>query len=197
MKKYLPLIIGGIVILIVVSWYISGQNRLVEMEENVNAQWSQVENQYQRRLDLIPNLVETVKGYAAQESKIFTEVARLRSQVGSIQAGKEILDDPAAFAKFQKAQTELGGALSRLLVVAENYPELKSNENFLALQSQLEGTENRIAVARKRFNEAVQEYNTAIRRIPMSIIAALGGFKQKAYFSAQEGAEKAPGVSFE
>jgi LemA protein len=196
MKKNLPLIIAGGVVLILVIWYISTQNSLVALEENVNAKWSQVENVYQRRLDLIPNLVETVKGYAAQEKGLLTEIAELRSRVGQMNISKDILDDPEAFERFQAAQGQLGGALSRLLVVSENYPDLKSNQNFLALQSQLEGSENRIAVERKRFIEAVQEYNTAIRRFPASLAAGIGGFSKKASFSATAGADQVPQVKF-
>jgi LemA protein len=196
MKKNLPLWIALGVVVVLVLWYISAQNNLVTLEETVNAKWSQVENVYQRRLDLIPNLVETVKGYAAQEKNLLTEITELRSRVGQMNVSKDILDDPAAFERFQAAQGELGGALSRLLVVSENYPDLKSNQNFLALQSQLEGSENRIAVERKRFIEAVQEFNTAIRRFPTSLVAGIGGFGKKATFTAAEGAEQAPKVSF-
>ncbi len=196
MKKYSTLLIGGGIILVIVLWYVSSYNGLVTTQEGVNGAWSQVQNQYQRRADLIPNLVETVKGYAKQESSVFTQVTEARSRVGSMNISKEILDKPEEFAKFQQAQSQLGGALSRLLVVSENYPQLKSNENFLALQSQLEGTENRIAVERKKFNDVVQAYNTKIKRMPTSIVASIGGFREKAYFQAQEGAEKAPGVKF-
>ncbi|MBI5645808.1 MAG: LemA family protein [Ignavibacteriae bacterium] len=196
MKKYTTLFIGLGIVLVLVIWYINVHNGLVSSQENVTAKWSQVENVYQRRLDLIPNLVETVKGYAKQESSVLTEVTEMRSRVGQMNVSKEILDDPAAFSRFEQAQSQLGGALSRLLAVTENYPDLKSNQNFLALQSQLEGTENRIAVERKRFIEAAQEYNTRIKRIPTSIIASLGGFKEKAYFSATQGADQAPKVSF-
>ena len=196
MKKFLPLLIGGGIILILILWYMNAYNGLVTSNEKVNGSWSQVQNQYQRRIDLIPNLVETVKGYAKQESSVLTQVTELRSRVGSMQVTKEILDRPEEFAKFQQAQSQLGNALSRLLVVSENYPDLKSNQNFLALQSQLEGTENRIAVERKRFNETVQDYNTRIKRMPTSIVASLGGFKEKAYFQAQQGADTAPKVSF-
>ena len=196
MKKNLPLIIAGAVVVILVLWYISAQNNLVTMEENVNAKWSQVENVYQRRLDLIPNLVATVKGYADQEKELLTEITELRSRVGQMNVSSDILNDPAAFERFQQAQGQLGGALSRLLVVSENYPDLKSNQNFLALQNQLEGSENRIAVERKRFIEAVQEYNTAIRRFPASLVAGIGGFSKKANFTAAEGAEQAPKVEF-
>ncbi|MBN1447492.1 MAG: LemA family protein [Bacteroidetes bacterium] len=196
MKKNLTLTIIGGVVVIVVLWFISAQNGLVTKEEAVTAKWSQVENVYQRRLDLIPNLVETVKGYAQQEEDILTRVTELRSRVGQMNVSSEIVNDPEAMQRFQNAQSELGGALSRLLVVAENYPDLKSNQNFLTLQSQLEGTENRIAVERKRFIEAVQEYNTAIRRFPTSLVASIGGFDKKATFTADDGAERAPKVEF-
>ncbi len=196
MKKYLPLIIGLGVIFIIILWYTGSYNGIITAQEKVNASWGQVQNQYQRRIDLIPNLIETVKGYAKQESSVLTEVTELRSRVGSMNISKEILDNPEEFAKFQQAQNQIGSAISRLLVVSENYPDLKSNQNFLALQSQLEGTENRISVERKRFNETVQEYNTKIKRMPTSIVASLGGFKEKAYFQAQQGAENAPKVKF-
>ena len=195
MKKYTTLFVGLGIIFVLVIWYISAHNGLVSAEENVTAKWSQVENVYQRRIDLIPNLVETVKGYAKQESSVLTEVTAMRSRVGQMNVSKEILDDPAAFSRFEQAQNQLGGALSRLLAVTENYPDLKSNQNFLALQSQLEGTENRISVERKRFIEAAQDYNTRIRRIPTSIAASLGGFKEKAYFTATQGADQAPKVT--
>ena len=196
MKKYAPLLIGLGIVFLIVIWYIGAHNSLVAEEENVTAKWSQVENVYQRRLDLIPNLVETVKGYAKQESDVLTKVTELRSRIGQMNISKDIVNDPDAMAKFQSAQGELGGALSRLLVVSENYPDLKSNTNFLALQNQLEGTENRIAVERKRFIDAVQTYNTKIRRIPTSVAASLGGFKEKATFKADVGAEKTPQVKF-
>jgi LemA protein len=196
MKKNMTLIIIGGIVVVVVLWFISAQNGLVTKEEAVNAKWSQVENVYQRRLDLIPNLVETVKGYASHEEGVLTKVTELRSRVGQMNVSSEILDDPAAMQKFQNAQSELGGALSRLLVVSENYPDLKANQNFLALQSQLEGTENRIAVERKRFIESVQEYNTSIRRFPTSLVAGIGGFDKKATFSSAEGADQAPAVKF-
>lgn len=196
MKKYSTLLIGGGIVLLLIIIYVTNYNMLVTTQEKVNGAWSQVQNQYQRRIDLIPNLVETVKGYARQEERVLTEVTAMRSRVGSITASKDILDNPAEFQKFQEAQNQLGGALSRLLVVTENYPDLKSNQNFLALQSQLEGTENRIAVERRRFNDVVQDYNTKIKRIPSSIVASIAGFKEKAYFQAQQGAETAPKVSF-
>lgn len=196
MSKTAVFVVILAVVLIGIFWYIGTHNSLVTSEENVNGKWSQVENVYQRRLDLIPNLVETVKGYARQEEKVLTEVTELRSKVGQMNVSKDILNDPEAFKKFQAAQGELSSALSRLLVVTENYPELKSNENFLALQSQLEGTENRIAVERKRFTEAVQEFNASIRKFPASFVASIGGFSKKAYFEADKGAEEAPKVKF-
>ncbi len=196
MKKNLTLIIIGGIVVIVVLWFISAQNSLVSKEEAVTAKWSQVENVYQRRLDLIPNLVETVKGYAQQEQEVLTRVTELRSRVGQMNVSSDIVNNPEALQRFQSAQNELGSALSRLLVVAEKYPDLKSNQNFLALQSQLEGTENRIAVERKRFIETVQEYNTAIRRFPTSLVASIGGFDRMETFTADEGAEEAPQVEF-
>jgi LemA protein len=196
MKKYRTLLIGLGIVLVLIIMYISSHNGLVAAEEQVNGSWGQVQNQYQRRLDLIPNLVETVKGYASHESGVLTEVTELRSRIGGMNVSKEILDDPEAFKKFQDSQSQLSSAISRLLVVSENYPDLKANQNFLALQSQLEGTENRISVERKRFNDAVQTYNTKIRRIPASIVASLGGFRQKAYFQSEQGAENAPKVKF-
>ena len=191
-------VIGAIVlvILLCVGWGVSTYNRIVSAEEGVKAGWSQVENQYQRRYDLIPNLVETVKGYAKQEKEVLEGVTNARSRVGQLSVTPEVLNDPKAFAKFQQAQDGLSSALSRLLVVTENYPQLKSNENFLTLQQQLEGTENRISVERKRFNETVQSFNTMIRRFPASFIASMSGFKEKSYFSAAAGAEQAPKVNF-
>jgi LemA protein len=191
-------VIGTIVlvVLLCVGWGVSTYNRIVSAEEGVKAGWSQVENQYQRRYDLIPNLVETVKGYAKQEKEVLEGVTEARSRVGQLSVTPEVLNDPKAFAKFQQAQDGLGSALSRLLVVTENYPQLKSNENFMVLQQQLEGTENRIAVERKRFNETVQEFNTMIRRFPASFIASMSGFKEKVYFAAAAGADQAPKVKF-
>src|SRR5438876_1738005 len=170
----------GIVVLVVlgglVAWAVSINNQLVVQEQNVNASWAQVQNQYQRRADLIPNLVETVKGFAAQERGVLESVTQARSRASGVQLTPEALNDPRAMARFQAVQRDLSGALSRLLVTVERYPELKSNQNFLALQSQLEGTENRIAVERKRFNDAVREYNTRLRLFPGSIVARLFGF---------------------
>ena len=155
-----------------------------------------MENVYQRRADLIPNLVATVKGYASHEKEVFESVAASRSQVGSIKVTQEMLDNPAEFQKFQQAQDGLHSALSRLLAVAENYPELKANQNFLDLQSQLEGTENRITVERKRFNDVAQQYNTRIMQFPANIFARLFNFQKKAYFQSAPGSEKAPTVDF-
>ncbi len=172
-------------------------NTLVELDEKVNQAWSQVENQYQRRADLIPNLVNTVKGYAEFEKGVLTEVTELRSKVGQIKLSADDLSDEQKFREFQEAQDKLSGALSRLLVVVENYPQLKANENFLALQTQLEGTENRISVERKKFNEAVQDYNTKIRSFPALITAKLFGFKEKQYFKSAPGTDKVPDVQFD
>ena len=177
-------------------WGVAVNNSLVTLDEGVRSAWGQVETQYQRRADLVPNLVETVKGFAKQEQQVLLGVTEARAKVGQLTVTKEVLNDPQAFAKFQAAQDGLSSALSRLLVVAENYPLLKSNENFLQLQSQLEGTENRITVARTRFNEAVQGYNTTVRRFPASIVASFRGFHEKPYFQAKEGSENAPQVKF-
>lgn len=172
-------------------------NNMVDMDEQVTAQWAQVENQYQRRYDLIPNLVSTVKGYAKQESDVFTQVAQARAKAGGmINIDESILNDPDKMAEFQKVQDSLGGALQRLLSVTENYPELKSNQNFLALQDELEGTENRISVERKRYNDTAKNYNTTIRKFPGNILAGMVGFSQKAYFSAVQEASSAPKVEF-
>ena len=174
-----------------------GYNTLVGLDEKVNQAWAQVENQYQRRADLIPNLVKTVQGYADFEKGVLVEVTELRSQVGQIKLSADDLADEEKFKQFQTAQDKLSGALSRLLVVAENYPQLKANENFLQLQSQLEGTENRISVERKKFNEAVQDYNTTIRRFPTLITAKIMGFKEKQYFQSAPGTDKVPDVNFD
>ena len=191
-------VVGGILFLLfsILSWATGTYNSLVGLDEGVNQSWAQVQNQYQRRLDLIPNLVSTVKGYAEHESSVFEKVAEARSSVGKLQVTPEILNNAETFKRFQQAQGELSSALSRLLAVAENYPQLKANENFLQLQSQLEGTENRIAVERMKFNEVVQSYNVKIRRVPASMIAGMMGFQQKQYFQADAGAEKAPKVQF-
>lgn len=181
-------------------WVGSTYNRLVGMDQSVRAQWGQVENVYQRRLDLIPNLVETVKGAASFERETFSQVAQARAQAGQLtaQATQDIVNDPRALARFQQAQQQLGSALSRLMVVVERYPDLKATESFRELQSQLEGTENRIAVERMRYNEAAQGFNTARARFPAVLVAGFFGnrFAEKAYFQAQPGAQEAPKVRF-
>src|SRR5256886_2349925 len=191
------LIVVGVVVLILIGaigWAVGVNNQLVTAEVNVTEKWAQVQNVYQRRADLIPNLVETVKGFAAQEKSVLEAVTQARASAGSIKATPELLNDPAAFKKFQDAQNQLSGALSRLLVTVERYPELKSNANFLALQSQLEGTENRITVERQRFNEAVRDFNTKIKVMPGALVARLMGFKEKAFFEAAPGSETVPKV---
>ena len=171
-------------------------NQLVAADEQVSSAWGQVQSVYQRRVDLIPNLVETVKGYAAHERQTLEEVVNARSKVAQMNISPEMVNNPEVFSKFQQAQQELSGALSRLLVVVERYPDLKASQNFLALQSQLEGTENRIAVERMRFNETARRFNTLRRSFPTNVIANFGGFKEKAYFKADEVAAKAPVVKF-
>jgi len=190
------LIVIAVVAFGIFSWGLGIYNSLVTQDEGVRSAWGQVETQYQRRLDLIPNLVATVQGVAKQEQAIFIGVAEARAKVGGMTVTKEVLEDPQAFAKFQAAQDQLSSALSRLLVVAEQYPQLKSNEYFMDLQKQLEGTENRISVARTRYNETVQGYNTTIRKFPGSLVAGFTGFKEKAYFAAKAGAEEPPKVNF-
>jgi LemA protein len=191
-------ILAGIVILafIVISWFVGHYNNLVTMEEQVTQSWSQVENQYQRRADLIPNLVSTVKGVAEFEKETFTAVTEARSKVNQINVNSDMLNNPQAFQQFQAAQDNLGSALSRLLVTVEKYPDLKANENFLQLQAQLEGTENRISVERRNFNLSVQGFNTTIRKFPANFIAGILGFSQKAYFEAAAGSDVAPKVEF-
>lgn len=189
--------IGVIVLLLFVGISaVSGYNKIVKLGEGVNQSWSQVENVYQRRSDLIPNLVETVKGAANFEQETLTKVIEARSRAVQIKVTPEMLNDPAALQKFQAAQDELSGALSRLLVTVEQYPELKANANYLALQDELAGTENRIAVERRRFTETVQQYNVAVKRFPMNMLAGMFGFSPKAYFEAKEGSEEAPKVKF-
>jgi len=186
------LVVGGGVV-----WGVGVNNQLVRSEQGVNETWAQVQNVYQRRADLIPNLVETVKGFAAQERTVLEEVVKARASATQITATPDLVNNPAAMQKFQQAQGELGGALSRLLVTVERYPELKSNQNFLALQSQLEGTENRIAVERRRYNEAVRDYNVKVRGFPTVIVAKMFGFKTKEPFKATAtNADKAPEVKF-
>ena len=167
------------------------------MEENVSGQWAEVQNQYQRRMDLIPNLVSTVKGYASHESEVFKQVSDARSKAGGqINISDEVLSNPEAFERYQQVQDQLGSSLQRLLMVTENYPELKADQNFLALQDQLEGTENRITVARGRYNDAAKQYNSKIRSFPTNIIANMSGFEKKIYFSASAEAQSAPKVEF-
>jgi LemA protein len=197
MKKGLLIGLGLLVVLVLFPALTvqSTYNDIVAKEQAVNQQWSQVENVYQRRADLIPNLVATVKGYAAHESEVLETVTAARASVGSIRA-QDILNNPAQFQKFQQTEAGISGALSRLLVVSENYPNLKANENFLELQSQLEGTENRIAVERMRFNEDAQAYNTRIKQFPAVLVARFFGFSEKQYFQSAPGSEKAPVVNF-
>src|SRR3989441_2556778 len=175
-----------------------GYNKLQSSDEQVKAAWAEVVNQYQRRADLIPNLVNTVKGFAAQEQQVLIGVTEARAKATSIQATPELINDPAAFQQFVQAQREVTGALSRLLAVAENYPQLKSDANFRDLQAQLEGTENRIAVARQRFIKATQEYNTLVRQFPTNLTAMLFGYKPKAQFSVEDekAIAKPPTVDF-
>lgn len=180
----------------VAAWAVGVNNQLVRLEQDVNEKWAQVQNVYQRRADLIPNLVESVRGFAAQERTVLEEVTRARASATGVQLTPEALNDPRALERFQAAQRELSGALSRLLVVVERYPDLKSNQNFLALQTQLEGTENRIAVERRRFNESVREYNTRLRLFPGTLVARLSGFQPKAFFEATADAATPPRVRF-
>jgi len=180
----------------VIGWGIGVYNGLVRQQVAVDTAWSQVQNVYQRRMDLIPNLVETVKGAANFEKSTFTEVTAARAKASQMVLSPEILNDPSRFRQFQQAQGELSGALSRLLVTVENYPQLTASQNFRELQSQLEGAENRIAVERRRFNETVQGYNTAIRVFPASLIAGMFRFTPKVFFESEPGAEKAPKVKF-
>lgn len=179
----------------VVLWLVGAYNGMVTAEEGVESAWSQVENVYQRRMDLIPNLVSTVKGYASHEAETLEGVVNARSKATQVTVDPENLT-PEELQKFNEAQGELSGALGKLLAITEAYPDLKANQNFLELQAQLEGTENRIATERKKFNESAMGYNTLIRRFPNSIIASIFGFEKKGYFEAQAGAENAPKVEF-
>lgn len=193
--KNLTAIIIAAVALLLVLWGVSGYNGIVEMDENVNNQWANVEAQYQRRTDLIPNLVNTVKGYATHEKSTLEAVMQARSQATQVKIDPANCT-PEQLAAYQKAQGDVTTALGKLLAITENYPQLKANENFMELQSQLEGTENRITVARRDFNAAAKEYNTVIRKFPKNIIASMGGFEKHNYFEAEAGAEKAPKVEF-
>lgn len=195
MKKALPWIVVLGVLAIIIFWGVGQYNSIVTAEESVETSWAQVENQYQRRSDLIPNLVNTVKGYAAHESQTLENVVNARAKA------TQITVDPTnitaeQLASFQQAQGELSAALGKLLTIREDYPDLKADKSFLELQSQLEGTENRITVARNNFNETARSYNTTIRRFPNNIIASMFGFEKKPYFEAQAGAEQAPTVQF-
>lgn len=191
MKKIL--IITFALAFLFLIWAIGVYNSLVSAQEDVSSAWGQVENVYQRRADLIPNLVSTVKGYAAHEKSTFEEVTRARANAGAVNGGNLT---PEELQHYQEAQGQVTSALNRLLVVAENYPELKANENFLDLQAQLEGTENRIAEARRVFNEAAKKYNRKVRFFPSNIIASMFGFEKKGYFEAEAGANRPPKVEF-
>ena len=195
MKKNKGLIITIVVIVLVALWGISSYNGLVGMDENVSNKWANVETQYQRRSDLIPNLVNTVKGYAKHESQTLEAVMAARSQATQVKIDPSNCT-PQQLAAYQKAQGDVTTALGKLLAITENYPDLKANQNFLELQSQLEGTENRINVARKDFNDSAKKYNTSLRRFPRNIIASMFGFEKRNYFEAEAGAEKAPQVEF-
>ena len=192
-NKFFWIIIAIIAVLF--FWVKGAYNEMVTLDEGVNTAWSQVENQYQRRMDLIPNLVNTVKGYAAHEKETLEGVVNARAEATKTTIDPSNLNEET-LKRFQAAQGELSSALSRLMVVVERYPELKANQNFSELQAQLEGTENRISVERKRFNEIAQGYNTYIRKFPNNILSGMFGFQTKAYFSAESGAEKAPSVEF-
>lgn len=194
-KKLSVTAIVLIVLAVIVVWGIGAYNSLVKNEEGVKSAWSQVENVYQRRADLIPNLVATVKGYATHESATLEGVVEARAKATQMTVNVDDLSEEK-IAEFQKAQGELGSALGRLMAITEAYPDLKANENFRDLQAQLEGTENRIAVERKSYNQVAQEYNTSIRVFPRNIIASVFGFKVKGYFEAEEGAQTAPKVEF-
>ena len=197
MSKTVWIVIGVIVLalFIGISWGIKTGNSMVTMEEGVSSAWSQVENVYQRRADLIPNLVSTVKGYAAHENETLTAVVEARAKATSVTVDPTKLN-AASIQQFQQAQGGLSSALSRLMVVVEKYPDLKANENFLNLQAQLEGTENRITVERQKFNQSAQAFNTYIRLFPQSIIASMRNFEKKAYYEAEKGAATAPKVDF-
>jgi LemA protein len=193
MKKSTIIIIA--VIGVAVVWAIMGYNGMVKADEAVSTAWSNVENQYQRRADLIPNLVNTVKGYAAHEKETLDAVVSARTRATQVTVNADDLT-PEKLQEFQKAQGEVSAALGRLLAITESYPDLKANQNFLELQAQLEGTENRISVERRNFNEVAKSYNTSIRTFPKNILAGMFGFEKRPYFEAQEGADKAPEVKF-
>ena len=190
-KGYIVLIVIAVVILSIFFWFKGTYNGMVNMREGVSAQWSNVENQYQRRLDLIPNLVNTVKGYAAHEENTLTDVVNARAKATQMQLNVDQLNE-ATLKKLNSVQGELSSALSRLMAISENYPDLKANQNFLDLQAQLEGTENRIAVERRKFNEVARNYNAFIQQFPRNILSGMFGFTPKPYFEANAGAENAP-----
>jgi LemA protein len=190
-RKYLP----WIILAVLVFWVVGAYNGMVGKDQNSNEAWANVESSYQRRNDLIPNLVSTVKGYAAHEQETLTKVIEARASATQVKVDPSNIT-PAQLQQFQQAQAGVSSALGRLLAVAESYPDLKANQNFLDLQSQLEGTENRINVARNRFNETVREYNGTVKRFPGNLFAGMFGFQPKAFFEAQEGADKAPEVKF-
>lgn len=195
LKKHLGWIIAGGVVVLLLFWGVGSYNGMVQKDEKVQGQWANVEAQYQRRADLIPNLVNTVKGYAAHEKSTLESVMQARSQATQMKVDPTNLT-PEKFAEYQKAQTGLSQALGRLLMVKENYPQLKADKNFAALQEQLEGTENRITVARSDFNNEAKAFNVYIRTFPRNILAGMFGFEKKAYFESAEGSEKAPEVKF-
>ncbi|OAI42850.1 LemA family protein [Verrucomicrobia bacterium SCGC AG-212-E04] len=199
MNKSLLGCLGVLVVgaLILGAWVVGKYNALVPLSQSVDAQWAQVQNVYQRRADLIPNLVKTVEGAANFEKSTLTDIVNARASVGQVKIDPSKAPDPETLAKFQAAQDGLSSALSRLLVVVEKYPELKSNQNFLNLQSQLEGTENRISVERGKFNDTVKAFNTAVQVFPTNVIAGMFGYRVKSYFSAKAGAENPPPVNFQ
>lgn len=195
-KGLIALIVIAVIVFGMVGWYFSTKNGLVRADESVSTAWSNVETQYQRRSDLIPNLVNTVKGYAKHEENTFKEVVEARAKATQITVDPSNLT-PEKLKQYQEAQGEISAALGKLIAVQENYPELKANENFIELQAQLEGTENRINESRRQYNEAVQTYNLKVRSFPSSIVAGMAGFSVKTKFEAETGAEKAPKVSFD
>ena len=198
-RKKLAMVIAlsfAAVVAIGVLWLMMQYNRMVSLDEEAKTAWSQVENVYQRRMDLIPNLVSVVQGYARHERETLRMVTEARARAAGGVPGN-LLDNPEALERFQRSQSELGGALNRLMVVAERYPELRADQNFLALQAQLEGSENRIAVERRRFNETLQRYNRHVKRFPQVMIAGIFGFEPKAYFEAEKGADRPPEVRFD
>lgn len=194
-KSYIILIVIAVIILSIFFWFKNTYNGMVTMQENVSAQWSNVENQYQRHLDLIPNLVNTVKGYAEHEQNTLNRVVEARAKATQMQINLDNLDE-ATMKKLNAVQGELSTALSRLMAISENYPDLKANENFRDLQAQIEGTENRIAVERRKFNNTARAYNTSIRQFPQNMLAGMFGFTPKPYFEANAEAENAPKVEF-